>query len=352
LKAILKQTLLVLLFLGLWYTVIFCITYLFYPYSDDTNRIDTKLAKNTIFGNDSRYIIFNIHRIASSDKKKIFFIGSSKTKDGFRPDELQEYFPEYEIHNFALGGSQMAEMKQVVEYILSHTSDNSIKKSVFVIGMFYEFFRNKEKNKITHFTSEKLRYGLYELENGEVKPLFDAKLMPFISNILRPFLFVSNFIRIYNLILADFDTFFVRQRRIDFTVFLRHVYPELDRKLSKENIKNIIEKLNVTKQDTQKEGFKIFIDMCNLIKQKGAKIILLDLPIPTWHQKASTFFGKYQQRKEDYIKQVNNGNVLYINMINSLPDSTFLDSNHPYPTYTKLWSKTFADSAANFIKSK
>ncbi|MCQ9207315.1 MAG: hypothetical protein NG740_05515 [Omnitrophica bacterium] len=341
-RHILRETLFLVWFLAAWYILALVVSYALYPdYKSDI--IDTKESDKTIFQTSERYIIFALPKILSSPKKKIFFIGASNVRDGFRPKELQSVLPEYEVHNLAVSGSNITEMHDVVN-ILQLLPEDLMKKSVFVIGIWYGSFVDDEKHWGTANSSvitEALRYGLYRLDSGKPKLRVKMDYLSYATVLLRPCLFLQRLITkvyVYGDRLRTFAHNLLRKKRIDFSAVFNPRRPGLDEAYKRVALRRWQDFMGTKNGSFKDEQFEKFLDLSKLVNKSGAMLLIVDMPLPEWHRRGSPYWRNYQKKKNYYINEaLKLGNVRYVDLELEIEDKDFRDSVHPQPEVTKQW---------------
>lgn len=323
-------------------------------------------SENTIYGVDPRYVLMGRKTLADVSKK-IILIGASTVRAGFRPNKLASQFPDYDIHNLSIGASNFTEIKQVMELAHETISKKVRHETIYVIGIWYGGLIDDKlhwENGKTDLDIEKLRFGLYQTVEGEIKPKYSPIITSILIKILRPFLFIDRliYVNINTLIIelkykgmlllkgARFEGAAPFNKEVDLNlVVVDEVEKRRALKYWADHLGN-----NVNDSSLFVEQLTVLNDMVKFLKENGGKLVLVDLPIPKWHADRSLYFHEYQKRKLPYIKKItSHDQVSYINLQNELNDNNdYYDSAHPKPMVIEKWNKKLSFKLKKTLKDK
>lgn len=91
-------------------------------------------------------------------------------------------------------------------------------------------------------------------------------------------------------------------------------------------------------------GFGDLVNLARRVSAAGSKLIVVDLPLPSWHANGVPYFQQYQRRKQPFIAELGKlDRVTYANMQKGFPDEEFYDSAHPRPKATWRWSERLTE---------
>ena len=346
-KNIIKQSLLLVVFLILWYALAFAASYLIYPPYPET--IYTRASDYTIFQDPYRHMVLGIPRVALTPAEKIFFIGSSNVREGFPPDDLKLFFPGKEIHNLGMGASNITQTIEQVEFIMNTVPEKVIEDSIFVLGIFYGVFVDNDKRwegDITTFAKAAVGSRLYRINKEKVMPVMNPRYLPYITKLVRPFLAfpISHKSDVFKKNTVMFVHNLLRNRKVDFSVYRTEesetVITEDYKQTALEFWRNYIGTEDGSLKDEQ---FREFLRLCRIIKDAGAVLVVVDMPLPEWHSLRSPYYSDYQKKQYYFKRAEEHYDVLYFNMQGSMQDSSFCDSVHPKPEMRSKWSELFKD---------
>lgn len=344
--------------------------------------LDTNLAHLTIYHDPARMVALGRTPLCRTSKPKLLIVGASNTMIGFRPRELGPLLPRYEVHNLSIGASNMTQAHQVVRLAADILPPRVLHRSVFVVGCWYGDMIDNRLRWPDHHTAvdrELLRSGLYADTGDRVREVLPVPLMPYALRALPPVLFFGKLVAslkdvaFYNAVadqmaatvaqwcsakapraaagrgrpvparsskvtlnslwgtyMSPYGTPFVpecirtqpkRQALLD---FWEHYLHRPDHRLPDEQFRELTATADTT-------------------RHLGACLVIVDLPLPSWHRLRSPFYADYQRRKVDYFRQLRRyPGVAIINLQDLGADADFVDSAHPLAAVTHRWSEMLA----------
>jgi hypothetical protein len=350
-KIFFRQLFFLVLYFFVLYFIGFGFSYILFSDKQREYAIDTYESHNKIYFNPYRNILLGLPKLAFSDKAKILLLGSSDLLYGFRPRELNEVFPDYEIHNFGMHSSNLTETKQLVDLIVKVLPKENLKKSVFVLGLFYSilvedsvhYWETAGKTNLV-FTFEASSPCLYKMSGKDIVPNMQIKYMPYVVALLRPclmFQIILDKAAVFINSSRSFLHLLIREQKFNFLVFFHHLnYMCVDEDYKKDALVFWEDFMGSKNGILADEQFEVLVSLSKVVSASGAKLIIADLPVPAWHRQRSAYFLSFQKKKTNYLNQcLNLPNVKYIDMQQSMLDADFLDSAHPVPEVTRKWSE-------------
>lgn len=326
-----------------------------YPLFRDYQGVLDTYAANSYF-TERRMVIYN-REVLSHAGKKIVLLGASNVIDALRPNELAPFFPGVKVYNMGLSGSQVKETGEEIKLILDAVPPEYHKDLTFVLGVWYGSFEDNALARTatarTELTKEMLNSGLYR-ENGTHMPTprFSKEIMRYAKLATYPFMMTSaGYNRIMGQVVPLYnkakDFIFPRQDNIVI------VNPEAraDANTSSAEYRDWAmnhwnEEMGPV-QDWNNNSFNQLFAIVKSVSSTGAKFILIDMPLPSWHRERSPYDRIYQERLHSYVEQMSSiPGFSYGDMRQNFNDSDdFQDSTHPRPKATRHW----ADRAAQLI---
>ena len=326
------------------------------------STFDSVYADKSIFSIDSRQVVYDRARISHTGKK-IVLVGASTVQRGLRPDQLSKYIPGVEVHNMAVSGGSITEDAEVIQLVLLAIPPESRKDLTIVLGIWYGSFveaGRRWKSGNTHVAEEMLRYGLYRKNGAQLPaPVVPGGIMPYAISAIRPFMWASHIynlgVKTYLILLSekvegfltgkDFNAVralsagprtFGRDRWHNFDDYDVHVMTTTEKEMETEFWKDYMG----PPQKWDESGYNLLLSIAHKVSSAGAKLVLIDLPIPPWHHKQVAYDRIYQERFSPYLKQISSiSGISYGNMRDGFCDDDFHDSAHARPKITELWAK-------------
>ena len=315
---------------------------------DPDNAIDSARANNTVYGTEPRYVLYKLDELLFSGPQ-VILVGASNVREGFRPDQLQPLLSRH-VNNLAIGSSNIRQVSEVVDLAYSHIPQTLWPELTFVYGAWYGQFVSDARiwsNNQTSIDNEGVRFGLYTLEGGQLKSHIPKALMPTLKGLIRPLMLVQTFYTttIYNTKLKGQSIFL----RLTGKKLKPSIRPDNEFHLTDEQKQGaILQWFNymgpVEKWDER--GFEELLVLAKSIHDHGSHLVILDLPLPSWHRDAVPYQAIYLQRMTALARKLELiPGVSLHSIANDFTDDDFYDSAHPRPRITSRW----AELAANFI---
>ena len=337
-------------------------TYLPYPQQSD-EAVDTYQPENTLYGDWFRIIVMNRSPLMAAPKE-VIVIGGSGAIYGFRPLEIQTLLPGFKIHNLGIPHANITVMQKIMDLCYEVLPQSSDQEVIVVLGIWYGSFVDNKTLLPSGgglIDSEMFRFGLYRKEQNEIVPVVAPRYFSYVTTLLRP-----------SLALLALKDRYGKTILASFKAGMRRFFREGDGREVKKVLQQLIasdgtgrqEDLNavVVDEDHKKtvlamwrgymgannaklhdEQFHALIELAEFLKKKGARLVIVDLPIPKWHAEGVVYFSDYQERKKRYLAEAMiKGNALYLDLQNMDEDFAFFDSIHPKPKMTYKWAERLA----------
>ena len=327
----------------------------------DGSRIGSVDPDDTIYAGGPRQVVYGRLPLMTAQRQMVF-IGQSNVVQAFRPDQVSKALGgDWKVNNMALGGSNMTVVSDVVPLILQAVPKSAHRKLTIVLGIWYGIFatdKQRWQGFPTHVEAEELRYRLFTPKSGTstfpqmLFPTFPDALAPVILFGIRPILLGSYLRSEYTEPLLN-ET---HQRLLNFFghpineahASIVPIIQDLDHyQLSdkEETELNVHEGEIVGPVSAQSdEGFRHLLEIAHEVSAAGARLVVVDMPTPSWHSSVMPQFAAYQQRKLPWLGQLQKiPNVYYVNLQNSASDDEFSDYGHPRPRYTARFASRIAN---------
>jgi hypothetical protein len=91
-------------------------------------------------------------------------------------------------------------------------------------------------------------------------------------------------------------------------------------------------------------GFEKLLAIAQTVSWHGSRILILDLPIPSWHRQSVPYDAEYHRRLEFLMPKLKSMPNVEVGTMNGLfADRDFLDAVHPRPRVSPKWAQIAAD---------
>lgn len=337
-KTILRQTAFLLLFLLLLYGLALAIAVPALPWPG-TGNLDTASATESPFMTEPKYAFLSRQRLDSIDDKAIL-LGASNVLAGFRPARLQGLVPGATVHNLAIGGANMTEVRQMVDLVLEVQSPVARRHNVFVIGAWYGLFADDRARWYTadrhpgdtDLDIERYRYGFYRRTASGPAALVPPGWLDAGVTLIKPFLLVDRLARDAGKAL--------RPNRALAASGDQATVPSTERQ---GQYLAFWEDYMGGSGQLDAEPFVALTKTINIIVAAGGRVLLVDLPLPHWHASASRYEASYRQHWAALRQRLDGAaGVAFLSLRDADSPEDFSDEVHPKPLVAERWAARLA----------
>jgi hypothetical protein len=343
-RAILKQGLYVLAALAAVYSVVLALSYAIVPPVKRAGGLDSSLTEESIFTTEPKYVFLN-RAALRPEVPRVVIVGASNSAVGFKQREVQPLLPAEEVDNLSVGGSNMTQVAQIVDLVQELQDPAARRRTTFVIGMWYGMFTQDafrwgtpDRHKgDTDIDIERYRYGFYQRTNTGPRQILPAKDLPLGVMLIHPYLVFDEMSRLASRELRN-RLSGKPPRRTD-AERNASVVSEEDREAA----------LKYWHQQMHSEGpiadeqFQVLNTLITRILAQGSRVVLIDLPLPRWHEERSPFYAHYLLQRKTLLAAVRGiAGFTYVDMVDENDDLDFSDEVHPKPRVTRLWAARMA----------
>jgi hypothetical protein len=310
-------------------------------------RLDSARAGESLYLTEPKYVFFSRSRL-NTEADKVLVLGASNTLVGFKQRELQALLPDREVHNVSVSGSNITQLRQVVQLIQEVQTPAARRHDTFVLGLWYGTFaadRARWETPDRHpgdtdMDLERYRYGFYTRGERGAEPLLPPSWLDTGALLVHPYLVLDA--------LARDATQSVRERlsgkprkltdaernertigpdeRAGYLAFWRKYLGDVDH--------------------LEDAPFRTLEATVDDIVRSGARVVLVDLPIPAWHAAGSPLYADYARRMKDLLPALDERDGVSVVRLGGDDNEDFSDEVHPKPRVTARWSQTLASALA------
>jgi len=326
------------------YGVLLVLAWLAVPREPADERIDTARAGETLYLTEPKYVFFARERLRSAEPK-VLLLGASNTMAGFKQRELQPLLPAVQVHNLAVGGANIKEVAQLAELVREIQPSEGRLRSTYVIGLWYGLFASDQARwhtpdrnaGDTDIDIERYRYGFYRRGPQGATPLLSPRYLAAGEALVLPYLALDRGAR-------------------DLTVSLRSQLSGKAPKLSDDERNSRV--IGVDQQQKylafwrsymgegprlSAEPFAQLERLVQAVVADGSRVVLVDLPIPSWHARGSELCADYRERLPRMLPRLTAlPGVSFLAMADDDADTDFSDEVHPKPRVSPRWAERLA----------
>jgi len=328
--------------LGL-YGVLLVLSWVLVPYDGVGDRLNTARAPGSLYLTEPKYVFMARARL-NNPLDKAILLGASNMGAGFKQGEVQSRVPNLEVHNLAVGGSNIGQLAQVVDLVRELQTPEARRHNVYVMGLWYGLFTDDKARWYTldrhagdtDIDIERYRYGFYKRGEAGAVPL------------LPPRYFDTGLLLVHPNLVLD------RVAR-DLTASLRSVVSGKPPALTD------AQRNAVVIGDAQKQKYLAFwrdytdgaatVNDTSIgvlehtiesILAEGGRVVLVDMPIPHWHAQGSPLAADYHRRVGALLAGLRGRAGVTVLSMAEANDEDFSDEVHPKPRVTGHWADQLA----------
>jgi hypothetical protein len=355
-SALLRQLGWLVLSVSILYGVLWVGAVLVDPGDEVAQGLYSARAPKTFYMTEPKYVFMSRAPLAVA-KPRVIFIGASNTVVGFNPAQIDPLLHNVEVDNLGIGGANVTEIAEVVDLIQQVQSPAARKQTTYVLGMWYGiFFGNHVKwysperhAGDTDIDIEQFRYGFYRRSEEGPVALLPPRFLAAEVLLVRPFLVLDRL---------------SRQASRGLRGFVHNKPDEDDDQVDKTAVRNAsvvseakkaedIEYWKQMMQDQKQlptEQVQALRDLIGKILASGSKIMLVDLPIPSWHKARSPIFASYVEQRDAVVRDfAGKPGFSFFDMSAQDQELDFSDEVHPKPRVTINWASSVSAPLQQFV---
>ena len=288
---------------------------------------------DSIYANTAHFAVYGLDQF-DNYPRQVFIFGASVPARAFDPELLMKGLPGYRVHNLSVSGSNITQITEVIDLLSTRVDWRHLYSAIFVFGgHFLSFLENDRRFAgMTKIEVEELRHHLYRFDGGVIKPALNPPAMSAALFLMKPFAFIYK-------IKYEADTA---------VIDLKHdAVTELQRALG------IVPKDTLTKppdgatyrafrikqfrnEGLLNEQFDLFMRLVARLDAGGAKVVFVDMPLPSYFREDFTIYDDYRRKETEII---HDPRVHYLDLTAIAADGEFSDDAHPRPEFAAKWSR-------------
>jgi hypothetical protein len=352
LRAVLRQIALLALSVAGLYAIVLMATLVLVPRQQTgIEGLDTARASNSLYLTEPKYVFLGRSAL-NTTTDKVIMVGASNVVVGFKQAQVQKLVPSAQVNNLGVGGSNITQIRQIVDLVQEVQTPEAREHNTFVIGIWYGLFAddavrwNTDDRHAgdTDIDIERYRYGFFRRSDRGPVALLPARYLDVGTTLIHPYLVLDSWAR-------------------DVTSGLRQHLSGHDKVITDEQrnatILSEAEKQHyldfwadyMGHKPLSGQQFGVLQTLVNTVVANGGHVILVDLPLPAWHARRSPYFAEYQQQKQAlFASLAHEPQVSMVEMRGENSDENFSDEVHPKPRVAVAWAQQLA-SALNAQRS-
>ena len=317
------------------------------------------------FVEEARRAIFYSTGLAKSKQPMIVIAGASAAQEGYQPGITQAETSNFLVHNLSVGGANISEIDQIIDHALkASVPAEIIEKSVLVLAVSYPMFVTNQKR-----WRDPIFVPPDAIKQNQILSDIEREAMrcPFACNSGSQFFKIA----------PGWLVALAKERYTLLLPIVRHLPvhlgdPLLRKKWWRQDPRKLREPRPIEKppDETPKvspepylvmahrqmdfltqymgqpqgvlhdEQFEKLEALINKVRAYGFRVIVVDMPLPSWHREKSPFFAPYQAKlRATLASHLDNKAVKFVSLADAIPDDEFRDSVHPKAEAANHWAK-------------
>ncbi len=319
---ILRQFARLLAALVVLYGVLVAISLLLVPRAELGQRLDAARAPSSLFLTEPKYVFLARSRL-NTNADKVILVGASNTLAGFKQAQVQALLPALEVHNLAVGGSNITQIGQVVDLVREVQTPEARRHNTYVFGLWYGVFAADKARWYTpdrhpgdtDIDIERYRYGFCRRTDSGAVPVLPPQYLQAGVLLIHPYLVLDRTARDLTTSLREFMAGKAppptdeQRNAVVLNEAQKRKYLAFWREYT-----GLAETLG-------DPPFQALERMVDNILAEGGRVVLVDLPIPEWHAQGSVLAADYHDADAG---------------------DDFSDEVHPKPRVTGRWAQRLA----------
>jgi len=316
------------------------------------------------FAEEARRAIVYSPGLAKSKQPVIVIAGASAAQEGFQPRSMQDVMPELLTHNLAMGGANISEVGQIIGHAFkSKLAPELINSSALVLALSYAMFvpdqkrwrdpvfvppeAIKQDEILTDVAREALRCPhacnsdsfFFRIAPGWLVTLAKERYIFFQSVVRRlpthpgdPLLRKS----IWKQDPLKLHKAFSSEKKpsaappVPQEPYLVMAHRQMD------FLTDYMGQPRGVLHDEQFDKLDALIDK---VRALGLRVVVVDMPLPSWHREKSPFFASYQAKLQARVgRHLQDGGISFVDLTAAIPDDEFRDSVHPSAEAAAHWA--------------
>jgi hypothetical protein len=327
------------------YALVLAVTLVLKPSARGRGPLDSAQAGQSLYLTEPKYVFFARSQL-DTPRDKVLLLGASNTMVGLKQRELQALLPDREVHNLSVGGSNITQLRQVVQLVREVQGPESRQHDTYVLGLWYGVFAADSARwntpdrhpGDTDIDIERYRYGFYRRSESGAVALLPPSALDTGAHLVHPYLVLDSVTRDVTQSLrerlsgkAPKLTDAERNQRTvapseyaGYLAFWRRYMGSTDR--------------------LEDAPFQTLARTVDEILADGSRVVLVDLPIPAWHAAGSPLYADYARRMAVLLPELEQREGVRVVRIAGSDNEDFSDEVHPKPRVTARWSEALARS--------
>jgi hypothetical protein len=287
---------------------------------------------DSIYANTAHYAVYGLDQF-DNYPRQIFIFGASVPARAFDPRLLMNGLPGYKVHNLSVSGSNITQITEVIDLLSTRVDWRHLDTAIFVFGgHFLSFLENERRfGGMTKIEVEELRHHLYAFDGGLIKPELSPPAMLAALLLMKPFALIYKMKYEADEVIVDLKHDAVSKLQRSLSLGPKTTFPDPPdgatyRAFRIKQFRN---------EGLLSEQFDLLTKLVTLLDAGGAKVVFVDMPIPSYYRTGFSIYDDYRRREAAIISDPR---VHYLDLTDIAADEEFSDDAHPRPEFAAKWT--------------
>jgi hypothetical protein len=339
-KYILRQAGLTVLCFAVLYGFVLGLTFIVAPDPPENGSLDTWAAGDTLYLSSPKYAMLQRY-VLDTPERKILLVGASNVGVGFRQTQAQAHVPCAKVSSLALGSENISELRQMVDLVHEVQDSAEQRSDTWVFGVWYGMFvdtalRWPDPDRHpgdTDLDIERYRYGFYRRTAAGPVPALPVQWLPTAVVLIRPFLLLDATAR--DFVHAVKQTLHLEPRNLTDAEREKVVMSDKDKQ---EALAYWHEQMG-GKNQISADQVALLQKTIEQLLDSRERVVLVDLPIPSWHRDASPYEPGYERLLNGVLAHFDGRpGFAALRMDDLSAEQDFSDEVHPRPHIAPIWA--------------
>lgn len=325
-------------------------------------QLPVEIMRNprTSFSDEALRVSLESAALRRAREPLMLVLGASVAQEACRPEVLQPGLPGLQVNNFAIGAANFTEISQALAHCLKSAPAELVERSVLFLPVGYalavpDAFRWRHKDFVSPdivaagvFISDIQREALRSPPVLDTEHPFFQWLPGSVSSLLKQRLAAHYHLapslpphpgdKILRWKLWRFQTpEMAREKTIKEAASI--TAPPIVEMTAHRQMEWLTEYMGGEKAGLDEAQFSRLEGLLHRAVAAGMRIVVADMPLPSWHRAESPFPESFSQRlKALLLPLTESGRVFHLDLREKLADDLFRDSVHPTEAGRAAWA--------------
>jgi hypothetical protein len=298
----------------------------------------------SIYANTAAYAVYGMDQL-DNYPRQVFILGASVSARAFDPEQLMKGLPGYKVHNLSVSASNVSQMAEVIDLLSTRVDWRHLHSAIFVFGdHFVSFLENDRKfGGMTKIEVEELRHHLYRSDGGVIKPELSPPAMPTALFLIKPFVFVYKIDYAADEAASELKYAVISEAKTAILGLPAKAAPTdptddvaaLTNPADEASYYRALRTEQFRNAGLTNEQFDLFMKLVTRLEAGGAKVVFVDMPVPSYFRKGFPIYDDYRRREAGIV---HDPRVHYLDLTAIAADGEFLDDAHPRAEFSGKWT--------------